>query len=282
MPYTPELYNENATTQFNMKALEYFFEHYPELSKNDFWITGESYGGVYIPYLAVAIDEYNDNSPTTPINLKGISIGNGVIGRSERPDISIDLYYGHHLISEELYNAYYQECQGDLSEPKCQAVFYELWDQNYGINPYNIYAYCYPPYAEPRFSAASEDGQSKPRHHWLSAWELLFSNGFSTELDVLPCLWAEGLSQYLDQTETKTNLHVSQDVSWTVCNGQILSNYNRSSTGAFEKYQKLIELNKYKILIYSGDIDTIVPYPYTEYWLEQLGVTVVNEWRPWY
>ena len=46
----------------------------------DFYITGESYAGIYIPMLAYNIYNYN-LKPTGPlINLKGIIVGNGCIG----------------------------------------------------------------------------------------------------------------------------------------------------------------------------------------------------------
>jgi len=39
-----------------MKA---FYKKYPELKTNDFLITGESYGGKYVPLFAVTILDYN-------------------------------------------------------------------------------------------------------------------------------------------------------------------------------------------------------------------------------
>jgi carboxypeptidase C (cathepsin A) len=55
-----------------------FFNKYPEYNKNGFWIAGESYAGKYIPDLAVLIDKYNFQSKS-PINMKGIAVGNGVM-----------------------------------------------------------------------------------------------------------------------------------------------------------------------------------------------------------
>ena len=65
-----------ATNNYN--ALVDFFAKFPEYAKNDFYITGESYGGIYIPTLSIKILEAKNmklkahqvQSPNPPINLK--------------------------------------------------------------------------------------------------------------------------------------------------------------------------------------------------------------------
>ena len=49
-----------------------FFEGFPEYKDRDFWITGESYGGTYIPLIMDTIDQMG-----VITTLKGAAIGNG-------------------------------------------------------------------------------------------------------------------------------------------------------------------------------------------------------------
>ena len=47
-----------------------FFKQHPEYAKNNFYITGESYAGHYIPALASRVLQGNKNKEGTYINLK--------------------------------------------------------------------------------------------------------------------------------------------------------------------------------------------------------------------
>uniref|UniRef100_A0A8D8PLP3 Carboxypeptidase n=1 Tax=Cacopsylla melanoneura TaxID=428564 RepID=A0A8D8PLP3_9HEMI len=58
-------------------ALKQFFTIFPEYQKNDFYVTGESYAGKYVPALAYTI-HINNPVAKTKINLKGVAIGNGL------------------------------------------------------------------------------------------------------------------------------------------------------------------------------------------------------------
>ncbi|KAE8573640.1 venom serine carboxypeptidase [Halyomorpha halys] len=57
-------------------ALDQFFILFPGLRDNDFFVTGESYAGKYVPAVSFAIHTANQNS-TRQINLKGLAIGDG-------------------------------------------------------------------------------------------------------------------------------------------------------------------------------------------------------------
>lgn len=68
--------NETEIADHLYEALLQFFQLYPELGQNEFYITGESYAGKYIPAVAYKIYK-NSTFSEFPINLQGLLIGNG-------------------------------------------------------------------------------------------------------------------------------------------------------------------------------------------------------------
>lgn len=77
---SPQGYARNQTIigQHLYEALKQFFHLFPDLRDNNFYITGESYAGKYIPSIAYEIHKRN-NLSHFKINLKGLFIGNGMI-----------------------------------------------------------------------------------------------------------------------------------------------------------------------------------------------------------
>ena len=69
------IYTDNRTAEANYQFLQQWFASYDSFQSNDFWITGESYAGHYIPTLTHQILA-NQNTASIKLNLKGIAIGN--------------------------------------------------------------------------------------------------------------------------------------------------------------------------------------------------------------
>ncbi|KAI6669957.1 hypothetical protein NL676_004842 [Syzygium grande] len=70
-----------------------FFAAHPQLVKNDFYITGESYAGHYIPAFAARVQQGNKAKEGIHINLKGFAIGNGLTN----PEIQYGAYTDYAL-----------------------------------------------------------------------------------------------------------------------------------------------------------------------------------------
>lgn len=90
--------NETIVGEGIYQALKQFFLLFPELQKNEFYVTGESYAGKYIPATAHTIHKHNQKSEFQ-INLKGLVIGNGLC------DPEHQLLYGRYLYQLGLVDA---------------------------------------------------------------------------------------------------------------------------------------------------------------------------------
>ena len=75
-------HDDSSQAADNYQALLVFFTLFPEYASADFFITGESYAGIYVPTLAKAVYLGNKAGGTPQINLKGIMVGNGCLGHS--------------------------------------------------------------------------------------------------------------------------------------------------------------------------------------------------------
>ena len=64
--------NDNQTAVDNYDFLVGWFSEFPQYSKNELWLTGESYAGVYIPTLA---DQILNNGGPIAAQFQGFMLG---------------------------------------------------------------------------------------------------------------------------------------------------------------------------------------------------------------
>ncbi|RHY85310.1 hypothetical protein DYB35_013892 [Aphanomyces astaci] len=99
-------YNDDFTTDRAYEFLVEFYAKYPRYKNREFYITGESYAGIYIPYLASKLVQ----TPIAEVNFTGFAIGNPFTDQVADGNSNMDYYYSHGLISIESYNAIKANC----------------------------------------------------------------------------------------------------------------------------------------------------------------------------
>jgi carboxypeptidase C (cathepsin A) len=72
-----------------------FYQKFPQLAANDFWITGESYGGHYVPNAAARIIRGNEQKQGIHINLKGFMVGNAWTDSTIDNRGAVDYWFQH-------------------------------------------------------------------------------------------------------------------------------------------------------------------------------------------
>ncbi|OQS02044.1 serine protease family S10 [Thraustotheca clavata] len=267
-------YNDAFTTARAREFLEQFIQAYPSYVNREFYITGESYGGMYIPHLVDLLLKL----PITGLNLKGFAIGNPYTDEAIDNQAYLDYYYTHGMISIEAYNDIVAKCNlTDLakytgvfsdhsSNDSCAKAVNEGMNQSDSdqLNAYYIYG---------DVCLLQNNQASTLKYHNIRP---LHRGPYS------PC--ADKFTQlYLRLNEVQNAIHVSGDhVDWRDCADHANIKYTRSKS-SLPLYPTILAANL-KALIYSGDADSVVNFIGTQRWITTSGLklNVVNKWKAWF
>ena len=275
--------NDDEVAQGNLQALYSFFEKFPKLKSNPFFVTGESYAGIYVPTLVRDIVMAKESNPSKAINIKGYGIGNGYMDKNLDVD-SLPVYvYSHALIGYDYWMKLVNDCCQDtprgrymgcaFSEqrkyPACEASLKEairtpLFEY---LNPYNIYKPC---------EHLEESGRSltNEMQFLMRVKGLPFDD---TKKEVI-CDGYPELEEYLSRPEVRKALHVHPSISkWMSCSNEVGRNY-KSTYISTKKEVQFLAMKGLKGLVYNGDIDSVCNILSNEWFVEGLGFkTTVND-----
>ena len=167
-------FDDVSAADQNLKAVLKFFELYPEFGGNDLYITGESYAGIYVPYLAKWIYDFNqankDDQSVFKPNLVGFAVGNGCTNWTYDCDAAyIPWGFWSSLYSQELrakmladkcdYSGHYLPNM----TPVCAGYYDQFLALTSEVNIYNIYGICYGTSINPAEEAQISEQTGKVR-----------------------------------------------------------------------------------------------------------------------
>uniref|UniRef100_A0A8B9KMB9 Carboxypeptidase n=1 Tax=Astyanax mexicanus TaxID=7994 RepID=A0A8B9KMB9_ASTMX len=279
--------NDTEVSMNNYLALKEFFRLFPEYSKNEVYLTGESYAGIYIPTLAERVME--DSS----INLQGIAVGNGLSSYELNDNSLVYFAYYHGLFGSSLWSSLQKYCCKDgncnfyntliilsvlLQVSQVQNIVYSS-----GLNMYNLYAPCaggVGTSVENGRLVIRDMGNNFINHKWSSLW-----NQVAFKLIYIldpPCTNSTASALYLNDPYVKSAIHISPDaLEWVICSGEVNLNYNRIYMDVKKQYLKLLGAMKYRILVYNGDVDMACNFLGDEWFVESLQQKVEVQRRTW-
>uniref|UniRef100_A0A0A9YF08 Carboxypeptidase n=3 Tax=Lygus hesperus TaxID=30085 RepID=A0A0A9YF08_LYGHE len=209
------------------EATRQFFELFPELRSNEFYVTGESYAGKYVPALAHYIHKTNPSMEISrKINLKGIAIGNGIIDPISQVNNSQYLYQLGMIdqLTFTSYNGVADKLEGFIAAEEwsnATTAYFELWDLV--LNATNF--------------------------------ELLF-NILSEKSDLIGKM--QKVNNYLNMPVNKASLHVGSRF-FQKCKSAVSSNLFEDRMKSVENWFVEVAEN-YDVLLYTGQLDMIRPY----------------------
>ncbi|KAJ9703296.1 hypothetical protein PVL29_004905 [Vitis rotundifolia] len=282
-----------------------WFGEFPEFITNPFYVSGESYAGVYVPTLSAAIVQGIKSGAKPTINFKGYLVGNGVTDMEFDANALVPFTHGMGLISSEMFEKARDNCGGNYYSNESQSCIEELnkiYNAISGLNKYNILEPCYHrPVKEGEetgnttlplsFKQLGATNRSLPVRTRMfgRAWPFRASvkDGILPlwpelmKQNPIPCTDDQVASVWLNDKGVRTAIHAQhKDVigEWEICTGRL---YYSSDSGSMLKYHKNLTGEGYPALIYSGDHDMCVPFTGSEAWTMSLGYKIVDEWRAW-
>ncbi|CAA7396129.1 unnamed protein product [Spirodela intermedia] len=297
---TGDLKTASDTHTFLLK----WFELYPEFLGNPFFISGESFAGVYVPTLASEIAKGIQADLKPALNFKGYIVGNGVTDTVFDGDALVPFAHGMGLISDDLYQKVNSACQGSYWNPVNETCMTLLDKVDKEVEDLNIYDILEPCYHRPEIKQVVPNARRLPEsfknlghtHRPLPVRKRMFGRSWPLRAPVrdgrvptwpelehteVPCTSDEVSSAWLNNELVRNAIHAQPENvvgAWELCSGNI--NYYHDA-GSMIKYHRNLTLQGYRALIFSGDHDMCVPFTGTQAWTRSMGYEVADEWRPW-
>ncbi|KAG6975117.1 hypothetical protein JG688_00002725 [Phytophthora aleatoria] len=252
-------YNEKDVGENLYWFLQSFIEKHPEFDGREFFLSGESYGGHYVPGAAHYIWEQNKKNEVTAgeksINLQGIAIGNGwtdpVVQYLHAPGM-LDNSYNVTLLDEAAAEQLKidaakcaeltRQCQQSPSESSCvepyefcvEHVFLGLSANQTGRNPYDVRESC----------------------DWVDF-------GF--------CRGIPLIEEFLAQDAVHKYLNVDRD--WVGGSDEVGNNFIIDYLQSLDNHVADLLNDGVRVLLYIGDADSVCNWSGNKAWIDAL------EWK---
>ncbi|KAJ8415874.1 hypothetical protein AAFF_G00404310 [Aldrovandia affinis] len=231
-------------------ALIQFFQIFSEFQLNDFYATGESYAGKYVPAIGYYIHK-NNPSAKVKINFKGVAIGDGLCD----PEMMLG-GYGEFLYQtgmvDELQKKYVQQ----QTDTGVRLIQQQKW-----VEAFEVFD-----------SLLNGD---------LSPYPSFFQNatGCTNYYNYLQCKEPtdqEYFAQFVVLPAVRSSIHVG---NLTFNDGSLVEKHLLQDVMKTIKPWLGVLMENYRVLIYSGQLDVIVAAPLTERYLPTVPWSGADEYK---
>ncbi|XP_018827734.2 serine carboxypeptidase-like 45 [Juglans regia] len=285
--------DDEITAQDSLLFLKLWFAKFPEYQNRDFFITGESYGGHYVPQLAHLIVQSN-----VKFKLKGIAIGNPLLEFATDFNAPDEYNWSHGLISDAVYSLLSKYCNSSqimreaingIVSPACTAVYTQLSRElSQSIDRYYVIGDV----------CVQSSGQSqvetlyhplKSRFETLSSFHSLSdaSSQQAVRQSKEDVCAQENTAQYLNRKDVQQALHARLVgvPKWVLCSK--VPNYDARDREipTIPVVGSLVR-SGIRALVYSGDQDSVIPFTGTRTLVHglamELGLNTTVPYRAWF
>ncbi|XP_051989742.1 lysosomal protective protein-like isoform X2 [Xyrauchen texanus] len=247
--------NDDEVADNNYLALQSFSAKFPNFTQNEFFIFGESYGGIYAPTLSLRVA----TGGQLKVNFKGFAVGNGISSFALNDQSLIYFGYYHGLFGEQLWK--------DLNDNCCQngvCNFYNNSKESCSV--WKTYR-----------SAMMHLFRNFRKH-----WEANHLVGRTPSVNAVPpCINSTAQINWLNRGDVRKALHIPDVLPpWDICSDVVGSQYHTIYQTVKEVYEKLLALGL-RALVYNGDTDMACNFLGDQWFVEQLGQKATTEYQRW-
>jgi len=279
-----------STARANRAAVQDFFKKFPELKANEFFITGESYAGVYIPTLT---HEILENAPE--VKMTGVAVGDPCTDLPSQKESMDMLWYAHKhgFVPDSDFDYLWNNCSA--RHPSFLARGH--WRRSAGRWEAKI---------APSLASASDEKCKLLNRQFLATtsrglsqgWKKAYINELNLFSDASALDWSLPgtlnyyTAQWMMRADVKAALHVesSPATSWPgpPDGWQYTSSYNACNDApgkpSMIDFYRMIAPKLRTTIVFNGDTDPCVSYEGTRTAIEKVGYAVVpgGHYRPWF
>ncbi|MEW5315793.1 MAG: hypothetical protein WDW38_007198 [Sanguina aurantia] len=256
------VFDEKTVGDDMLDFLQEFFAVHPEIADNDFFVTGESYAGHYVPTVAHRIWAANRDGEGRSIALAGIAIGNGLTD----PAIQYGAYgpfaLQNKLISQSVHDGMqflYPLCRWGAN--LCTSTG---WDWVCGI----ALTYC----------QATTFGTVLALNPGINVYDI------TKQCEGALCYDFTLADQYLNSKAVRAQLHVNR--TWEGCSMDVNADFFSDISRAYDGLLPEMLADGIRVLIYAGERDLICNWLGNLRWVDSLAWDGAAEWaltseEPW-
>lgn len=299
-------YGDAQAAQDNYNFVVGFFEKFKMLSKNKFFISSESYGGHYMPTLASALVK-GGGVP----NFAGFMVGNPLTYMPYRDYGEYGTFAGHNLVPKPLWDQYLQANCSAVPPWEPGQVCISIQKQMENITSgFDAYALDFPKCSEGALAAGRHErwsmrntiqraheymaSEAEARHEFLQQRSRrLVDGGEGAEVEAddlspypyfpdpyIPCS-SEYASVYLSRADVQAAIHAQPGGptwtgNWSSCSDAVGNAFSAADTikPMMPVYADLLASAEppLKILVYSGDDDSVCATLGTQQWIWNMGL----------
>ena len=257
----PTATNQTDVSRDLFNFFNQFLQVFPEMGGKNLWLSGESYAGYYVPYLADYIYAYQSR---LNLKLQGMYLVNPslswVVMQEQIPIVPFVKRYEHVFALNKTFTATINRLHQE-----CGYADY--------LAKYEVYPPPRGPFADPRVGSFNEGQQSNMSCDTFSmVYEAakLANPAFNVYqvLDIPPAFWdvldapqrwpgMQGDAVYFNRDDVKQALHVPTNGKWVECTHGVFPNGDQSLPPVFTVLPSVIDRNK-RSVIASGLTDMVI------------------------